>query len=102
MFAFWEEYLAMVNIVVQFIKAERTTDWTEALIRDLYHKTRRQTCTMDALRYVMFCQQRKRKYEALPPTGDSLRQHMKRANYQTFIWRSSLVAMQVLQSPVGH
>ena len=27
---------------------------------------------------------------------------MKRANYQTFIWRSSLVAMQNLQSPVGH
>ena len=27
MFAFWEEYLAMVNIVVQFIKAERTADW---------------------------------------------------------------------------
>ena len=75
---------------------------TEAFIRDLYPKTRRQTSTMDALRYVMFCQQRKRKNEALPPTSDSLRQHMKRANYQTFIWRSSLVAMQDLQSPVGH
>ena len=50
----------------------------------------------------MFCQQRKRKNEAIPPTSDSLRQHMKHANYQTFIWRSSLVAMQDLQSPVGH
>ena len=28
MFAFWEEYLAMVNILVQFIKAERTADWS--------------------------------------------------------------------------
>ena len=27
MFAFSEEYLAMVNILVQFIKAERTADW---------------------------------------------------------------------------
>ena len=27
---------------------------------------------------------------------------MKRANYRTFIWRSSLVAIQNLQSPVGH
>ena len=27
MFAFREEYLAMVNILVQFIKAERTADW---------------------------------------------------------------------------
>ena len=26
-FAFWGEYLAMVNILVQFIKAERTADW---------------------------------------------------------------------------
>ena len=26
MFAFWEEYLAMVNILVQFIKAEPTAD----------------------------------------------------------------------------
>ena len=50
----------------------------------------------------MSCQQRKGKNEALPPTSNSLRRHMKRANYQTFIWRSSLVAMQDLQSPVGH
>ena len=81
---------------------KKLAETTEAFIRDLYPKTRRQTCAMDALRYVMFCQQRKRKFEALPPTGDSLRQHMKRANYQTFIWRSSLVAMRVPQSPVGH
>ena len=28
MFAFWEEYLSMVNILLQFIKAERTADWS--------------------------------------------------------------------------
>ena len=27
MFAFWEEYLSMVNIL-QFIKVERTADWS--------------------------------------------------------------------------
>lgn len=27
MFAFWEEYMSMVNILLQFIKAERTADW---------------------------------------------------------------------------
>ena len=27
MFAYWEEYLAMVNILVHFIKAEQTADW---------------------------------------------------------------------------
>ena len=81
-------------------REEETMDYPAG--RDLYPKTRRQTSTMDALRYVMFCQQRKRKNEALPPTSYSLRQNMKRANYQAFIWRSYLVAMQDLQSPVGH
>ena len=33
MFAFWEEYLAMVNILVQFIKAERRADWSLQLTR---------------------------------------------------------------------
>ena len=28
MFAFWEEYLATVNILVQFIKAEQAADWS--------------------------------------------------------------------------
>ena len=28
MFAFWEKYLAMMNILVQFIKAEQTADWS--------------------------------------------------------------------------
>ena len=81
---------------------EKLAESTEAFIRDLHPKTRRQTNTMEALRYFMFCQQRKRKNESLSSTSDSLRQHMKRANYQTFIWRSSLVAIQNLQSPVGH
>ena len=35
---------------------EKLAESTEAFIRDLYPKTRRQTSTMDALRYVMLCQ----------------------------------------------
>ena len=38
----------------------------------------------------------------LPPTSDSLLQHMKRAIYQAYIWRHSLDAMQDLNSPEGH
>lgn len=81
---------------------DRLAEKTEAFIRDLYPKTRRSTSTMDELRYQMFCQHRKLKNEALPPTSDSLRQHMKRSSYQTFIWRSSLIAMQDQQSPEGY
>lgn len=39
------------------------------------------------------------KKEVLPLTLDSLRQHLNHASYQTFIWRSSLAALQDLQSP---
>ena len=49
----------------------------------------------------MFCQ-KKQKNETLPPTSDSLRQHIRRANYQTYLWRSSLDGMQEIPSPVGH
>jgi len=31
MFAFWEEQLPLVNILLQFIKAERTADWSPHL-----------------------------------------------------------------------
>ena len=32
----------------------------------------------------------------LPPTSDSLKHHLQRASYQTYIWRKSLVAKQDL------
>ncbi|CAH3152780.1 unnamed protein product, partial [Porites evermanni] len=54
--------------------------------------------TADELRYIIFCQ-KKPNSEALPPTSDSLRQHINRANYQTHIWRKSLDALLELPSP---
>ena len=38
----------------------------------------------------------------LPPTSDCLLQHLKRSNYQAFVWRHALEAMQDLESPEGH
>ena len=49
----------------------------------------------------MFCQ-KKQKTERLPPTSDSLLQHIKRTNYQSYIWRCSLTAFQDLSPPEGH
>lgn len=72
----------------------------EAFICDLYPCPRKSQSTADERRYVLFRQ--KQKNEKLPPTSDSLRQHMQRANYQTYVWRHSLTAMQILPSPVGH
>ena len=61
----------------------------EAFICDLYPSSRMKPCTVDELRYFLFCQNRKQKNELLPPTSDSLLQHLKRVNYQTFVWRKA-------------
>ena len=67
-------------------------------ICSLYASSKKTPTSVDELRYLMFCQ-RKQKSELLPPTSDSLGLHLKRANYQAFVWRNSLVAMQELPSP---
>ena len=41
------------------------------------------------------------KSEDLPPTSDSLCQHVKRANYQAFIWNRALAPLQEIPSPEG-
>ena len=73
----------------------------EQFVCDLYPSSKRTPNAADELRYLLFCL-KKQKNEMLPPTCDSLLQHMKRANYQTYIWRHSLDAMQDLNSPEGH
>jgi hypothetical protein len=60
-----------------------------------YLKTADETC------YWMFCQECQ-KSESLPPTTDSLHLHIKRSNYQTYIWRKSLHPMQNLPDPTSH
>lgn len=71
----------------------------EAFICDLYPRSRMNLRTVDELRYFLFCQNRKQKNELLPPTSDSLLQQLKRVNYQTFVWRKALTAIQHLPQP---
>ena len=80
---------------------EETLRKCEAFICDIYPTSKKRPQTADELRYIMFCQ-KKQKNETLPPTSDSLRQHIHRANYQTYIWRCSLDGFQEIPSPVGH
>ena len=40
-----------------------------------------------------------KKLESLPPTSDSLIQHIKRSNYETAIWKNAHVGHMHLQSP---
>lgn len=55
----------------------------------------------DEARYFLFCQ-RNLKSEELPPTSDCLGHHLKRANFQVFVWNKSLVPLQNLPSPEGN
>ncbi|KAK3754209.1 hypothetical protein QZH41_003313 [Actinostola sp. cb2023] len=73
----------------------------ESFVCDLYPSLKRTPETTDELRYLMFCQKRQTN-ETLPPISDSVRQHIMRANYQTYVWRKSLDAMQDLPPPEGH
>jgi len=40
--------------------------------------------------------------DCLPPTQDALHFHLKRANYQTFIWKQALTAEPDLPTPNGN
>ena len=77
---------------------EETAKKCEAFICDLYPSYKKSPKTADELGYIIFCQ-KKPNSEALPPTSDSLRQHINRANYQTHIWRKSLDALLELHLP---
>lgn len=80
---------------------EETTKKIGALVCSLYTISSRVQATADEARYLMFCQKAKSNM-LLPPTSDSLQQHIKRANYQAYMWRKALVARQGLLSPDGH
>ena len=73
----------------------------EVFICSLYDAAKKSPKTSDEARYLMFCQKTKNNL-LLPPTSDSLKQHIARANFQSYVWRRALVARQDLPSPVGY
>lgn len=77
-----------------------TASICEAFVCSLHTRSKKAS-TVDELRYFMFCQ-KKQKNEMLPSMSDCLIQHLKRSNYQAFVWRHALEAMQDLESPEGH
>lgn len=56
---------------------------------------------LNQLRFKMFCK-KPVKNQSLPPCQDSVVQHIKRCNYQSYLWKNSLIAKPDLESPVGH
>lgn len=57
--------------------------------------------TINEVRYDMFCK-RFTKTEDLPPTQDSLTQHVNRANYQSLVWKRALVPIPDIPDPIGY
>ena len=51
-------------------------------------------------RYKLFCKSKSLQSHQLPPTKEALENHLKRANYQSFIWKHALQT-EVNQSPDG-
>ena len=60
----------------------------EKVVCKLYNE--HQCDRVDELRYKMFCKGKNVHSHQLPPTRASLENHLKRANYQAYIWKSAL------------
>ena len=71
---------------------------SEALVCQVYKSN---TESVDKARYLLFCTGSKQE-ASLPPTQDALTQHVKRANYQSGIWRPSFESLPVVPSPIGN
>lgn len=56
---------------------------------------------VNTARYTLFCTSAPIE-KSLPPNKDALTQHLKRANYQSFIWRQCLKPIMVLNPPQDH
>ena len=73
----------------------------EDFICSVYNVSNRIPTSADEARYVLFCQKAQSNLQ-LPSTSDSLLQHVKRANYQAYVWRKALVTRKDLPTPAGN
>ena len=89
------------NLGSQIPPPALTVEACERFICSLYTTHKKAGVTADDVRYWMFCQKHQRS-ESLPPTSNSLRHHIERANYQAYVWKHCLNATQQLPSPVSN
>jgi len=78
-----------------------TATEAEAFICRLHKASNRIPTIADEARYLLFCQKAQSNLQ-LPPASSSLLQHIKRANYQAYVWRKALVPRQDLPTPAGN
>ena len=80
--------------------SEATMAVAEHFICNSYCQTENHSKVND-LRYSMFCK-RFAKTEQLPPTANSFQQHVLRANFQAYIWKTALEPMPEIPKPFTH
>ena len=71
----------------------------EGVVCRLYNDN--QCKLVNDLRYKMFCKGKNVQSHKLPPTSAALHYHLKRANYQAFLWKKALQS-RIDQEPVNH
>jgi hypothetical protein len=79
----------------------QTVKACEKFVCALYRSSAKAGESADMVRHWTFCQKKQRN-ENLPPTSDSLRHHINRANYQSYVWKHALDQDPNLPSPVGN
>lgn len=96
-----ESYLEKLSILGESLHvADSTFKEIEQLVCHLYGMQEEEK--INVVRYRKFCKENFPEPNKLPPTEDEIRQHVKRANYQAFVWKRALEVNPNIESPVGH
>ena len=57
---------------------------------------------VDDVRYEKCCGEKFPEFSKIPPTKDEIYQHVKRVNYQAFVWKNALEANQEMSEAHQH
>ena len=91
----FKEHHAMLKNLGEDHFNEENMKSAEKFIWYLYNASK--ASSVNEARHILFF--KKGKPEALPPTSDALHHHIKRAHYQSMVWKKAHDAIQVLPSP---
>ena len=94
-----EDYIDAIKELGEDITVdESTVKQVEKLFCHLYGMPEEDD--INKVRYRRFCKKKMPEPHQLPPTKDDLIQHLKRANYQSFVWKRALQVNPDIPSPV--
>ena len=59
-------------------------------------------CGISLMRRELFCKKSQLRIEKLSPTEPDLREHLKRVNYQSYVWVNAMTGILNLPTPYGN